>query len=86
MLELFADDSAMAFSVGQAYFMLGSDAQALEYLEKALNVGEDKANALMMLSLVHGEKGDSVRARELHEQAIAIDPASEGTYQAFKNL
>ncbi|MBT9172863.1 MAG: Photosystem I assembly protein Ycf3 [Syntrophomonadaceae bacterium] len=84
--KLFEDQASLAFAAGQAHFMLGELEQALIYLEKAVNVEEDKANALMILSLIHERKGDSTRAKELYEQALAINQESEATYQAFKNL
>jgi Tfp pilus assembly protein PilF/O-antigen ligase len=84
--ERFGDPFSLAFAVGQAHFMLGDAEQAVIYLERALISGEDKPHALMVLSLIYERKGDSIRAGELHGQALGLDPASEGTYQAFKNL
>lgn len=83
---LFGDTSSMALSVGQAYFLLGDYEQAMVSLKKALNVGEDKAHASMMLALIHEKKGDSVRAKVFYDQGIGIDPASEGVYQYFKEF
>lgn len=85
-LNRHGEELSLSFSVGQAHFMLGDSEQAITYLERALNVGEDKPHALMMLSLIHERKGNEVRAKELYDQAIGLNPASEGTYQAFKNL
>jgi Tfp pilus assembly protein PilF/O-antigen ligase len=82
--ELFGDQDSLAFAAGQAHFMLGDQGQAFIYLERAVNVEEDKANALMMLSLIHERTGDGARARELYEQAVAINQESEAIYQAFK--
>jgi tetratricopeptide (TPR) repeat protein len=84
--ERFGDPTALAFAVGQTHFLLNDADQAKIYLERALNVGEDKPHALMLLSLVYEQQGNSVRARELYDQAIGLDPASERTYQAFKNI
>ncbi len=84
--EVFADPTLIALAIGQAHFMLGDYEQAKPYLEKALDSSFDKAHAKMMLALLSEKEGDSARHQELYEQAIALDPASETTYQAFKTF
>jgi Tfp pilus assembly protein PilF len=84
--ELFDDRNSIALALGQAYFMLSDYEQSLMHLEKALNVEDDKAHALMMLALIYEKNGDSARHQELYARAIELNPASEGTYQAFKNF
>ncbi|MCL4462925.1 MAG: O-antigen ligase family protein [Firmicutes bacterium] len=84
--EVFADPTLIALSLGQAHFMLGDYEQAKPYLEKALYSSFDKAHAKMMLALLSEKEGDSARHQELYEQAIALDPTSETTYQAFKTF
>lgn len=84
--ERFADPSIIALSLGQAYFMLGNYEQAMTHLENALLMEEDKAHALMMLALIYEIRGDSARHREFFDRAMGLNPASEGTYQAFKDF
>lgn len=82
--EVFGDPTAVALTMGQAYFMLGNYEQARPYLEKALYSGADKAHASMMLALIYEKMGDSAKRQEFYDRAIGLDPASQGTYQAFK--
>jgi Tfp pilus assembly protein PilF/O-antigen ligase len=76
----------LACSLGQAHYMLGNIDQALEYLEVAYRVNDDRADAAMVLSLIYEHKGDATKAKEYYDRALQWEPASVQTYDSLKEI
>ena len=66
--------------------MLGNIDEALEYLEVASHVNDDRANAAMVLSLIYEHKGDAKKAKQYYDQALQWEPASVQTYDNLKEI
>lgn len=80
------DTSILVYSLGQAHYMLGNIDEALEYLEVASHVNDDRANAAMVLSLIYEHKGDAKKAKQYYDQALQWEPASVQTYDNLKEI
>ncbi len=86
MKEYFEDTSAMAYVLGEAYYLLGDYVRAEQYLDAAYDVDADRANAAAVLSLIAGHRGEKDLADSYLEQALEWDPGSMGVYEALKML
>lgn len=86
-LAQYSDDTRiLAYSLGQAHYMLGNIDKALEYLEVAYRVNDDRADAAMVISLIYEHKGDAKKAREYYDRALQWEPLSVQTYDSLKEI
>jgi tetratricopeptide (TPR) repeat protein len=68
-----ADVSALDNN-GAYLFILGKNAQALEYFEQALTINPRDKVALTDIGLVYSKQRDYIQAIEYFNKALAIDP------------
>jgi tetratricopeptide (TPR) repeat protein len=80
------DTRPLSYALGQAHYMLGDLDKALEYLEVAYRVENDRANAAMVLSLIYEQKGNTAKARQYYDKALEWEPASADVYNSLKQI
>jgi len=74
-LALEPDDPALLEEKGTIYYMLDDPLSAREWLEKALAINPQAADALFVRGLVRAELGDAEGAAADQAAAIALDPS-----------
>ena len=84
--EYVPESSALALSLGQAYFMLGKRKQAEDYLRAALAVDKDRAAATMTLAALYEQLGERVKAQEYFNRALQWEQESVDVYQMFMRV
>lgn len=86
MAEYIPDTRTLAYALGQAHYMLGNTDTALEYLEVAYRVKDDRANAAMVLALIYEQKGEQKKAKQYYDRALEWEPASADVYNTLKQI
>ena len=69
-------ESVTCRTLGQVYLQRERWDEAQRWLEKAVELRPDRADALGMLAMCHWRQGDLDRAAELLERSVAQDPAN----------
>jgi TolB-like protein len=67
-------NEGMLFIIGFAYFMLGDNDAAIEWLQRSLEINPAYVNSYEALAMAYALKGDDAKARAVAEEVRRVNP------------
>ena len=73
------DNDKIWFQLGKAYALGGEDDKAIAALQKASLIDPSKSDSYMELASIYEKRKDKVKADEMYQKIIAVDPGNAAT-------